>query len=183
MHQVFTGNVATPGGNIQDYLKMLEEAEKPREPFRNPLSELNGELHVLHNKEFFMLKSKGFTIIEVLIVVAILGILAAIAIPQVTKYTTNARRADGKTALLAAAHAMERYYTNNYNYGEMDGGEYKGATIPATSEQGYYSLNVTAADDFEFTIEATAQGRQASDTTCLVMEINQLGEKSPPACW
>ncbi len=65
--------------------------------------------------------SKGFTIIEVLIVVAILGVLAAIAIPQVTKYTTNARRADGKTALLAAAQAMERYYTNNCTLSKTPG--------------------------------------------------------------
>lgn len=124
-------------------------------------------------------KSKGFTIIEVLIVVAILGILAAIAIPQVTKYTTNARRADGKTALLAAAQAMERYYTNNYTYGEMDGGVYEGATIPGSSDQGYYTVTVTAANATAFTIQAVADpsGKLASDTQCKTMTINQLGEK------
>ncbi len=45
MPQVFTGKVAIPGDKIQDYLKMLEEAEKQREPFRNALKELNDEFH------------------------------------------------------------------------------------------------------------------------------------------
>ena len=115
--------------------------------------------------------------------VAILGILAAIAIPQVTKYTTNARRADGKTALLDAAQRMERYYTNNYTYGEIVGGEYVGATIPGSSDQGYYTVAVTTANGTAFSIQAVGQGKQASDTICLTMTINQLGQKTPPACW
>lgn len=45
MPQVFTGKIAIPGDKIQDYLKMLEEAEKQREPFRNSLNELNDEFH------------------------------------------------------------------------------------------------------------------------------------------
>ncbi len=45
MPQVFTGKVAIPGDKIQDYLKMLEEAEKQREPFRKSLNELYDEFH------------------------------------------------------------------------------------------------------------------------------------------
>ncbi|SDB02672.1 type IV pilus assembly protein PilE [Desulfonatronum thiosulfatophilum] len=132
-----------------------------------------------------MKRIKGFTIIEVLIVVAILGVLAAIAIPAVTKYTTNARRADGKTALVAAAQAMERYYTNNYTYGEMNAGTYDGASIPVKSDQSYYNITVTHANATAFTIQGQAdpQGRQANDTICLTMTINQLGQKTPADCW
>ena len=117
-------------------------------------------------------KGKGFTIIEVLIVVAILGILAAIAIPAVTKYVTDARRADGKTALLAAAQAMERYYTNNYTY------ENATTTIPATSGEGYYNLTLTA-NATAFTIEAkpVSGGKMASDTLCETLSINHLGQR------
>lgn len=117
-------------------------------------------------------KVQGFTIIEVLVVVAILGILAAIAIPAYTKYVTNARRADGKSALVAAAQAMERHYTNNYTYA--------GATIPDSSDQQLYDLSVTAANATAFTIQAEVDpnGKQAGDTLCETMTINQLGVKT-----
>ncbi|PTN34952.1 type IV pilin protein [Desulfonatronum sp. SC1] len=134
-----------------------------------------------------MTNSKGFTIIELLIVVAILGILAAIAIPSVTKYTTNARRADGKTALLAAAQAMERHYTNNYTYVGATIGSATTDLIPENSDSGYYILSFTtngtnpAADKFE--IQAEGQGKQAGDTACQIMTIDQLGRKTPSGCW
>ena len=126
-------------------------------------------LHLIKQKQ--KTRPLGFTIIEVLIVVAILGILAAIAIPAVTKYVTDARRADGKTALLAAAQTMERFYTNNYTYAN--------ATIPATSGEGYYNLTLTAANATAFTIEAkpVSGGKMASDTLCETLSINHLGQR------
>jgi type IV pilus assembly protein PilE len=135
------------------------------------------------------IKSRGFTIIEVLVVVAILGILAAIAIPQVTKYTTNARRADGKTALLAAAQAMERYYTNNYKYADATIGNDKNATFSEYSQSGYYQLcftdntltecKLSNSESTKFRIKAVpvTTDKQANDTLCKTMTINQLGEK------
>lgn len=128
-------------------------------------------------------RDQGFSIIELLVVVAILGILAAIAIPAYTKYVTNARRADGKAALVDAAQRMERHFTNNHIFGVIESGSYTGANIAAESESGYYALEVTAANATAFTIQATAQGKQASDTLCATMTINQLGQKTPSACW
>lgn len=129
--------------------------------------------------EYQKTKVQGFTIIEVLVVVAILGILAAIAIPGYTKYVTNARRADGKSALVAAAQAMERYYTNNYDYGSMNGTDYSGADIPDKSDQELYNITVTEANATDFSIEAVADpnGKQAGDTLCKTLTINHLGEK------
>lgn len=134
---------------------------------------IHGHVGVMH-----MVKN-GFSLIEVLIVVAILGILAAIAIPAVTKYVTDARRSDGKVALMEAAQIMERYFTNNYNYGEVIDGSYSGANIPNTSEQGYYALTVNAADATVFTISATpvSGGKMASDTLCATLRINHLGQR------
>lgn len=127
--------------------------------------------------------AQGFSIIELLVVVAILGILAAIAIPQYSKYVTNARRADGKTALVEAAQRMERYFTNNHTFGMIQSGSYTGATIATESEGGYYALEVIAANANAFTIQATAQGKQAGDALCATMTINHLGQKTPTQCW
>jgi type IV pilus assembly protein PilE len=123
--------------------------------------------------------SKGFTIIEVLVVVAILAVLAAIAIPAYTKYVTSARRADGKSALVAAAQAMERYYTNCYTYGSKNGTSCNGADIPDKSDQELYNLTVTVANATAFTIQAVADPdeKQANDALCKTMTINQLGVK------
>jgi len=126
---------------------------------------------------------KGFTIIEVLVVVAILGILAAIAIPAYTKYVTNARRADGKSALVAAAQAMERYYTNNYAYTNATIGPHDTDTIYEKSDSGYYILSFTTngvnPDMNRYEIQAVVDpnGKQAGDTLCKTMTINQLGVK------
>ncbi len=136
--------------------------------------------------------SKGFTIIEVLVVVAILAVLAAIAIPAYTKYVTSARRADGKSALVAAAQAMERYYTNNYTYVNATIGTGSTDTIYSKSDSGYYNLSFTtpesgstnpSASAFRIQAVADPNEKQANDTLCGTMTINQLGQKTPAACW
>lgn len=127
----------------------------------------------------------GFTIIEVLVVVAILAILTAIAVPQYAKYVTNARRADGKSALVAAAQAMERYFTNNYSYVGATIGNSSADHIPTTSDGGYYILsfpqdvNATNPSATAFSIQAVADpnGKQANDAFCKTLTINHLGEK------
>ena len=60
--------------------------------------------------------SRGFTLIELMIVVAIIGIIAAIAYPSYQEYVRSAKRADAQTALMELAHFMERYYTANGRY-------------------------------------------------------------------
>lgn len=129
-------------------------------------------------------KSKGFTIIEVLVVVAILAVLAAIAIPAYTKYVVGARRADGKTALVAAAQAMERYYTNNYTYVGATIGTGNTDTIYSKSDSGYYDISFTgpefgdtnpSASAFRIQAVADPNGKQAKDALCKTMNINHLG--------
>ncbi len=136
-----------------------------------------------------MLKDKGFSLIEVVVVAAILSILAAIAIPNYTKYVTNARRADGKTALTIAAQAMERYFTNNYTFLNATIGDDTNSekyTVQETSDSGYYNLSFTtpesgstnpSANTFRIQAVADPNGKQANDTLCQTMTINQRGEK------
>ena len=67
--------------------------------------------------------SFGFTLIELMIVVAIIGIIAAVAYPSYQEYVRNAKRADAETALMELAHFMERYYPANGRYVDGDGDE------------------------------------------------------------
>jgi type IV pilus assembly protein PilE len=70
----------------------------------------NGNEIAMNNKQ------SGFTLIELMIVVAILGILAAIAYPQYVEYVAKGRRAECRSALLVAAQKMEKFYSNNNTY-------------------------------------------------------------------
>lgn len=85
----------------------------------------------------------GFTLIEVMIVVVIIGVIAAIALPSYLDFTKRARRSDGKAALLAIQLAEEKYRANNPDYGSLTELSY---TDPYISPEGYYSITVTNVD-------------------------------------
>lgn len=125
------------------------------------------------------ISTKGFTLIEVLIVVAIIGIIASFAISSYSDSVQKTRRADGKAAVLQAAAAQERWYAQEqqYSYEITDIGG-------ATSSEGFYSIAVTnvlgavtCADSTCYTITATAVGVQASDTECGTLTVDNLGRK------
>ncbi len=135
----------------------------------------------------------GLTLIEVLIVVAILGIIAAIAIPSYTKYITSSRRADGQVALLEAAQKMERYFTNSNTYVGATIGDGTNDLIHETSVRGYYILSFPERPDDDdnpwsrgFIIQADAQNEQAKDTDCEHLTIDHMGRKTSypsDSCW
>jgi type IV pilus assembly protein PilE len=100
-------------------------------------------------------RNRGFTLIEVMIVVAIVAILAAIAFPSYARYVEQARRADAKAALLDAAQRLERCHTQ---FGAYDNGA---CTFAAVSPDGHYAITVVRTP-MTFTLTATAQGVQAN---------------------
>ncbi|WP_417548381.1 type IV pilin protein [Marinobacter segnicrescens] len=118
-----------------------------------------------------MRRESGFTLIELMIVVAVIGILAAIAYPSYQNSVDKSRRTDGKSALSGLAGAMERHYTanNTYEGAGTDGGGNTGApTIfpdeaPLDSSNKFYDLTIEAADANSFTLRAAPKGVHAGD--------------------
>jgi type IV pilus assembly protein PilE len=138
-----------------------------------------------------MAKDRGFSLIELLIAMVIVGILAAIAFPSFQSSMQKSRRADAKGALMGFANAMERYFTVNNTYlGAAAGGGNTGApTIYATQSPldgntKYYNLTIQAATATTYTLAATpiAGGPQASDS-CGGLTVIQTGVRTPANCW
>ena len=120
----------------------------------------------------------GFTMIEILIVVAIIGILSAIAYPSYTSQIQNTRRSDAHLSLLNAAQTLERCKATQYSYAGCV------ASVSTATAQDYYTISLDPAPTASaFTILATAKGPQTNDTTCQEISLNQLGQQLPAACW
>lgn len=125
-----------------------------------------------------MKKLRGFTLIELMIVVAVIGILASIAIPNYSDYVRKSRRADAQAALMELAQQLERHYTAN--------NAYTGATLNATVTGRvslFYSITSSIGSQ-TYTITATPTARQSADT-CGTMTINHTGARTPTTagCW
>ena len=132
---------------------------------------------------------KGFTIIELMITVAIIGILASIAYPSYQESVYKSRRADGKGALLGLANAMERHYTQANTYqGAGSPGTGAPSVFATQSPTGggaaFYLLTIEVSTVNTYTLRATPTGAQVSDS-CGNLELTHTGAKSPSTagCW
>ncbi len=117
------------------------------------------------------LLNAGFTLMELMIVVAVIGILAGIAFPQYTAYGERARRSEGRSALLNAAALEERYYSDNNQFAAL-------ATvgISTSSENGHYTLSLSLDDtnNQSFTLTGTPTG---PDSKCSTLTFTNAGAK------
>ncbi|WP_054113786.1 type IV pilin protein [Marinagarivorans algicola] len=124
---------------------------------------------------------QGFTLIELMIVVAIVGILAAVAIPSYQQYIEKSRRVDAKETLMRLATLQERFFFQRSSY-TNDLTELGVAGTPALSPEGWYQIAMThtpgctgtgtSLSCSAFTITATAIGAQANDTRCTSFSID-----------
>ena len=141
-------------------------------------------------------KQKGFTLIELMIVVAVIGILASIAWPSYTESVAKSRRGNAQAEMMSLSSALERYYTQWNHYSDAAvGGADTGApaatlyTIEAETAQ-FYTITISAvghADTAQtYTISAVPVGAMAGDR-CQTMTINSAGVKTAAAgqdgCW
>ena len=129
---------------------------------------------------------RGMSLIELMIVVIIVGILAAISYPSYREFAARATRTEAKSALLKAAVNQERYYLQNNKF-SVDLNELGFSSNPYTSDTGTYVVTVAAPNPASnFTVTATYQLVDAEAEKCSEFTIDGRGvkESSPSAdCW
>ncbi len=119
----------------------------------------------------------GFTLIELMIVVGVIGILASIAYPSYLDYVRKARRNEVQGTMLDMQLQQEKYRVNHATYASLNN--------LGTFSSDYYTLTVPVNMALAYTITAVAKTgtSQASDTGCTTMTINQASVKTAADCW
>jgi type IV pilus assembly protein PilE len=136
-------------------------------------------------------RNKGFSLIELLIVMVVVGILASVGYPSYRDHVLRTQRAEAQSALMDAASRQEQFFLDNKTYTTTIGAG--GLNLAALTESGAYALSVvapTAACPITrcYVLRATPQGGQTDDTRCASLTLSSSGTKNatgtaPTECW
>lgn len=119
---------------------------------------------------------RGFSLIELLIVMVIVSVLAMIAVPSYQASVIKSRRADGRVLLNDTAQRLERCYSQFGAYNAADCAIADGEEI--LSQEGFYRVTVDVADAATYTLTAAPQGAQVDDEDCASLGLTNTGERS-----
>jgi len=142
------------------------------------------------NTQITLQREKGFTLIELMVVIAVIGVLAVIAIPTYRDYMLRGHRTEAKNMLLDVASRQEQYFTDNKTYTTSMIALGYGAD-PTPTEAGSYNVSIVAAAagcalTNCFVAQAVPQDRQTDDE-CATLKISSTGEKTTTStstgCW
>lgn len=137
-------------------------------------------------------RQRGFTLIELMIAVVVVGILTAVAYPSYAEYVVRSKRTEGKAALLDAAQALERHFTNHNTYPASLAAASVRTFSGDNASKAHYTLSIAAGTTgslaSSFTLTATPANGHA-DPKCGNLSIDQLGRKGETGsltvteCW
>ena len=130
--------------------------------------------------------------IELMIVVLVMGILVAVAIPAYDNYITRATRTKATQSLMDVAGLEERFFYSNNKYTDQlsslgiagTSGDY---CVDSCTDSRYYTITIPSASTTDYTLQAAPGGNQTKDTVCGDLTINRAGVKTPAQssarCW
>ncbi|MFQ3789943.1 type IV pilin protein [Halomonas sp. A29] len=119
-------------------------------------------------------RQHGFTLIELMIAVAVIAILASIAVPSYRGYVERATRTDAQSGLMEAAGQLERCYTVNNSYA--------GCSVIAASPDGNYAISLSSTAS-TYTLTASLNSGRGPDGCAGDLTLNHQGVRSPANCW